>query len=260
MYKDCHIKETIMAFYNCVLFDMDDTLLDFTASEDAAIHETLEHFELENIDDACEKYKAINKALWQKLDRGEIKQDKLVVVRFEQLLKETGAKKSAAEMNKYYLDALSSHCDMYVGVEEMLDELSQVATLAIVSNGIEYVQTKRLRDSGIEKYFDAVAVSGKVGVSKPSRRIFDFVLTELGIENRSKVLVVGNSLSTDVQGGKNAGLKTCLLDTSDTNAAEQTQGSVKPDYVIKGYEQLLRIVMEEDELANVGSNEKRHQV
>ncbi|NCC06806.1 MAG: noncanonical pyrimidine nucleotidase, YjjG family [Clostridia bacterium] len=246
-----------MAFYNCLLFDMDDTLLDFAAAEDAAIHETLEHFEFDDIDSACEKYKAINKLLWQKLDKGEIKQDKLVVLRFEQLLREVGKLGNAAEMNKFYLGALSTHCDIYVGVDEMLDELSQVATLAIVSNGIEYVQARRLKDSGIEKYFDAVAVSGKIGASKPARRIFDAVLTELGIENRSKVLVVGNSLSTDVQGGKNAGLKTCLL---NTNGEDLPENSVKPDYVIKGYEQLLRIVMEEDELTNVGSQEKRHQV
>ncbi|MFQ9679928.1 MAG: HAD-IA family hydrolase [Ruthenibacterium lactatiformans] len=100
-------------------------------------------------------------------------------------------------------------------------------------------------------------VSGRVGATKPARKIFDTALNTLGIENRKKVLMIGDSLKADIAGGTGAGIDTCWC---NFRGAVLPEGAPQPTYTIQGYEELLRIVMEEEELANAGSKEKRHQL
>lgn len=246
-----------LAFYNCLLFDIDGTLLDFHASEETAIRETLAHYNFADIEAAVIAYREINNALWAALERGEIRQEKLVMQRFEKLLAAFSMQGDAVQMNDYYLTKLSARADVFDGAEDALKDLAEVATLAVVSNGIEHVQVNRLAESGLEQYFDAVFISSKVGAAKPVRKIFDVALNTLGIEKRDKVLVVGDSLKADIAGGKNAGLSTCWCNFNDALLPED---AVKPTHIIHGYEELMRIVMEEEELSNVGSPEKRHQL
>lgn len=246
-----------MAHYYCLLFDVDGTILDFAAAEDAALRETLSNFSLSETEETIHKYLQINSALWAALEQGKIRQDKLVVQRFAQLLDALGAAGDPAEMNNYYLSRLSTHADTFEGAEDALRELAEVATLAVVSNGVERVQTGRLESSGLRKYFDDVFISSRVGASKPARKIFDTAIRTLGIENRSKILMIGDSLKADIAGGINAGIDTCWCNFNDE---ELPADAPQPTYIIHDYEELLRVVMEEEELANVGNKEKRHQV
>ena len=245
-----------MAVYHCVLFDLDGTLLDFSAAEHGALMETLEHFDFPATEQTEQIYRSINDALWAALERGEIRQEKLVVRRFEKLQEELGIKQDPVQMNAYYLARLTQRADVFPEVENVLKELAEVATLVIVSNGVENVQLGRLERAGILPYFDGVFISGKVGASKPSRKIFDVALNSLGIENRKKVLMVGDSLRADVSGGAAAGLDTCWCNFKDAPMPEKE----KPTYTITNLEQLFEIVMEEEELANVGNPDKRHMV
>ena len=105
-------------------------------------------------------------------------------------------------MNKFYLDQLSTHPDLASpNVLDVLRELSEVATLAVVTNGFDRVQSRRVRESGILDFVEDVFVSEKMDSEKPNRKIFDAALRALGVENREHVLMVGDSLSSDVQGG-----------------------------------------------------------
>ncbi len=249
-----------LAFYYCLLFDVDGTLLNFEASEAGALHETLAHFSLPDTDETVASYHAINNSLWAALEQGKLRQDKLVVQRFEKLLGtlgERGKGVNPVKMNEYYLAQLSKRADIFDGVVETLNELAEVATLAVVSNGVEKVQMGRLERSGLERFFDGVFISGRVGAPKPSRRIFDTALNTLGIENRKKVLMVGDSLKADIAGGAGAGLDTCWCNFHDLPLPE---GAPKPTHIIHSIDELLPIVMEEEELANVGNPEKRHTV
>lgn len=246
-----------MAFYHCLLMDLDGTLLDFEKSEDAAIRNTLAHFDFPADDTAVQQYRAINSALWAALERGEIKQEKLVVQRFQKLLTQLGKTGDAVQMNDYYLTQLSLGADMMDGAQETLRELAEVATIAIVSNGVERVQTGRLERSGLDQYVDEVFISSKVGASKPAQKIFDTAIRTLGIENRKKVLVIGDSLKADIAGGKNAGLVTCWCNFKGVPLPE---GAQKPDHTIQSLDELLKIVMEQEELDNVGMQERRHQI
>ncbi len=243
-----------MAYYHCLLFDVDGTLLDFKAAENHALQDTLAHFGLPQTQQVLAAYHTINDSLWAALERGEIRQEKLVVRRFEQLLQQLDVQLDAAAVNDYYLSQLAGRSDTYPEVHETMNELAEVATLAVVSNGVERVQKKRLAQAGLDKYFDGFFVSERVGASKPSRRIFDTALRTLGVENREKVLMIGDSLKADIAGGAGAGLATCWCNFAGQPEPERE----KPTHTICDLHELLEIVMEPEELENVGNPEKRH--
>ena len=244
-----------MAYYYCLLLDADNTLLDFDEAERKALNETFTQFELPVDAETVALYDRINKGLWAALDRGEMKAEKLAVERFSRLGKELNRPLDAQQMSRAYLEQLAQHGDIVPGALEALKELSEVATLAVVTNGFEKVQMNRLALSGLDRYLDGVFVSEKVGATKPSKKIFDTALNTLGIEHRDRVLVVGDSLRTDVLGGGKLGLHTCWY-----NPNGQEPGDAQPTYTVTRLEELYPIVMEAEELANVGSKNRKHQL
>jgi YjjG family noncanonical pyrimidine nucleotidase len=243
-----------MAKYYCILFDADNTLLDFDTAESKALADTLIHYGIEPDQETVQTYRTINAALWTQLEAGQIRREKLMNERFTRFLKTINAAGNGAEMNRYYLEQLGSHPDVMPGALDVLHELAEVATLAVVTNGFEKVQTRRAQESGIMEYMEAAFVSEKMDCEKPNRKIFDAALRSLGVECREHVLVVGDSLSSDIQGGNNAGLDTCWL---NLHHVENT-GKVRPTYEISSLEELYKIVMEPEELANVGGKNRRH--
>ena len=246
-----------MAKYYCILFDADNTLLNFDAAENKALAETLVNYGIEPDAETVQTYRTINEELWRQLEKGQIRREKLFGERFSRFLKAINAAGDGVEMNRCYLEQLSTHPDlMSPEVLDVLRELSEVATLAIVSNGAQKVQTRRLAESGVMNFMEDVFISEKMGCEKPNARIFDAALRALGVENREHVLMVGDSLSSDVQGGVNAGLDTCWY---NPNHAENP-GKVVPTYEISSLEELYPLVMEPEELANVGLKNRRHQL
>ena len=243
-----------MAKYNCIMMDIDNTLLDFDAAEHKALLETLQQFSLPCDEAAVSRYHEINSSLWGELNKGKIRRDKLVVERFDRFVKEIGAAAKATELNRAYTEHLATHADVIPGAEEALQELAEVATMIAVSNGTESVERGRLKLSGFEKYFDDIFISETVGVSKPNPKIFQMAMRKLGIEHSDKVLVVGDSLSADIQGGVNAGLDTCWVNFAN----EENKTGIQPKYTVHSYEELYRIVMEPEELENVGVRNRRH--
>ena len=245
-----------MAKYYCILFDADNTLLNFDAAENKALAETLVNYGIEPDAETVQTYRTINEELWRQLEKGQIRREKLFGERFSRFLKAINAAGDGVEMNRYYLEQLSTHPDlMSAEVLDVLRELSEVATLAIVSNGAQKVQTRRLAESGVMNFMEDVFISEKMGCEKPNARIFDAALRALGVENREHVLMVGDSLASDIQGGSNAGLDTCWYNPNHT----ENPGKVIPTYEIASLEELYPLVMEQEELANVGLKNRRHQ-
>ena len=245
-----------MAKYYCILFDADNTLLNFDAAESKALAETLVNYGIEPDAETVQTYRTINEELWRQLEKGQIRREKLLNERFSRFLKAIDAAGDGAEMNRYYLEQLSTHPDLVnPGVLDVLREISEVATLAVVSNGFQKVQTRRLAESGVANFMEDVFVSEKLDSEKPNRKIFDAALRALGVENREHVLMVGDSLTSDIQGGANAGLDTCWFNPNHT----ENPGKVIPTYEIASLEELYPLVMEQDELANVGLKNRRHQ-
>ena len=157
-------------------------------------------------------------------------------------------------MNDRYEELLATHADVLPGALTALEELGEVATLAIVSNGAVAVQQARNRDSGVERYMDGVYISEKIGAAKPSAKLFEHVLKDLGITNRSRVLMVGDDLLADIKGGQNAGIDTCWVNFKN----EENTTEVHPKYEIHSYEELYKLVMEPEELENIGVRNRRH--
>ena len=245
-----------MAKYYCILFDADNTLLNFDAAENKALAETLVNYGIEPDAETVQTYRTINEELWRQLEKGQIRREKLFGERFSRFLKAIDAAGDGAEMNRFYLEQLSTHPDlMSAEVLDVLRELSEVATLAIVSNGAQKVQTRRLAESGVMNFMEDVFISEKMGCEKPNARIFDAALRALGVENREHVLVVGDSLTSDIQGGVNAGLDTCWFNPGHA----ENPGKVTPTYEIASLEELYPLVMEPEELANLGLKHRRHQ-
>ena len=245
-----------MAKYYCILFDADNTLLNFDAAESKALADTLVNYGIEPDAETVQTYRTINEELWRQLEKGQLRREKLMSERFTRFLKAIDAAGDGAEMNRYYLEQLSLHPDLASPeVLDVLRELSEVATLAVVTNGFQKVQSRRLAESGVGNFLEDVFVSEKLDAEKPSRKIFDAALRALGVENREHVLMVGDSLTSDVQGGINAGLDTCWFNPHH----QENPGKILPTYEISSLEELYPLVMEEEELANIGQKNRRHQ-
>lgn len=246
-----------MAKYYCILFDADNTLLDFDAAESKALADTLRNYGIEPDAETVQTYRTINGELWRQLEKGQIRRDKLMAERFTRFLKAVNAAGSGAEMNQYYLDQLSTHPDLAApNVLDVMKELAEVATLAVVTNGFDRVQSRRVAESGLKEFVEEVFVSEKLDSEKPNRKIFDTALRSLGVENRERVLMVGDSLTSDIQGGVNAGLDTCWFNPGHA----ENPGKVSPTYEIASLEELYPLVMEPEELANLGLKHRRHQL
>lgn len=244
------------ANYSCLLFDVDGTLLDFSAAEKEAILGTLEQYGLPSNEETAALFSQINASLWAALEQGQIKKDKLTVQRFTQLLQQLDAKGDAVHMNNDFMTRLSAGAMPYPGAAELLEELAEFATLAVVSNGTQRVQMSRLEKSGLLAYFDDIFVSEKLGVTKPSPKFFYLALKHLGVKNRSRVLVIGDSLTADIKGGINAKLDTCWCNWGN----EEAPPNIQPTHIARSYEQLKLIAVGEEELKLAELREKRHTV
>ena len=174
-----------------LLMDIDDTLFDFQTGYKRALRAALAQFGVECTPQLLELYGSINDCLWERFERGEIAKDALY-----------------AACNEAYHNALRLQHDLMPHCEQVLRQLHERYQICIVTNGSTDIQTRRIADSGMAKYFDRVFISEQMGCKKPDREFFDKVFAELGEENRACAVMIGDSLSSDMQGGRNAGLPT----------------------------------------------------
>lgn len=244
-----------MAIYTCVLLDVDNTILDFDAAERQALTDMLAEYELPRDEAAYDTYHKVNRELWDSLAKGQLNKQKLFQIRFSRFMQamqlpDNGKGKA---MNDRYEELLATHADLLPGALTALEELSEVATLALVSNGAIAVQESRIAASGIDRYMDGI-FSEKVGAAKPSAKLFEHAFRDLGITNKSRVLMVGDDLLADIKGGLNAGVDTCWFNPGNL----ENKSGITPKYTVSSYEELYRIVMEPEELENIGVRNRRH--
>ncbi len=197
-----------------IFLDADETLLDFPSGERAALKATLEHYGLRFTDEVYRGYSDENLRLFKLLERGEIERKELVATRFEGLLSRLGARDiSAADMNGYYIDRLSLCAATIDGAHEMCRELSGRYKLYIATNGAMISQMGRLKSTGLLEYMTDVFISEAIGVNKPSAEFFEYCFDKIGDRERDKYIILGDSLTSDMLGGRNAGIATCLFDS-----------------------------------------------
>lgn len=195
--------------YTTILFDLDHTLFDFDTSETKAFRAALEQNGVHLVDGLHGLFVNINKALWVRVEAGEITPNDVRTVRFEQLFEQTGIEADARTIADDYIDGLGAFGDLYPGARELLEELSSQATLALVSNGIGVVVRTKVERLDLERYFNAIVVSGEVGIAKPHGRFFDIAFEQLAHPDKAATLMIGDNLASDIAGGINYGIDTC---------------------------------------------------
>lgn len=224
--------------YTTILFDADDTLLDFHLAEYQAIKSVLLEFGLPYDDSVISAYSEINLSFWKLLELGQIKKDELKIRRFEAFCERMGFKVDAEKMAFMYMEALSNQNPLKEGAEELCKNLFGKYHLYIITNGIRHIQTRRFSTCPISKYFDKIFISEEIGFEKPKIEFFDAVSAQIPGFDKRKTLVVGDSLTSDIQGGINYGLDTCWFNP---------KGKAKPDgmditYEISRLEEIYEIL------------------
>jgi len=223
-----------------ILWDVDGTLLNFEASEKNAIQRLFYEYGFgECPDEKVKRYSQINKDYWERLERKELTKPEILVGRFEKFFEEVGIKTSyAQEFNDKYQERLGDtivfNDDSYEIVRSLHGKIPQY----VVSNGTIFAQTKKLRVSGFGILMDGIFLSEQVGFEKPNIEFFDIVLETIKAKDRSQVLIVGDSLTSDILGGTNAGLKTCWYNPKGL----LSKGNVRIDYEIKDLHEIYSIL------------------
>ena len=227
--------------YNTILFDADGTLFDFHKSEAEAIKRTMTLFGIEPTEERVKKYSEINDGLWKMLEKGEIEKSVLLYHRFELFCDYYGFRGDAKEMAKTYMESLSENAHLFDGATELCKKLSECFDLYIVTNGVEFIQKRRFAKSGLSEYFSGVFISGVIGYEKPSVKYFEYV--EAAIENfdKSKTVIVGDSLSSDIKGGIAFG-----IDTLWYNPKKQVKATdMEITHIAESFDEIYAYLVEE---------------
>ena len=230
-----------MKKYTTILFDADDTLLDFGKDETQALTAIMEKYGIETSEENITAYKEINVSLWKALERGEIDKPTLKQVRFRLFFEKIGFEttEDPFKINEEYLANLSGGGNLCHGAKELIESLkSQGYDLYIVTNGIANTQRKRLTKSGILPYFTDIFVSETIGYQKPRKEYFDYVLSHIKEKDISRVLLVGDSLTSDIKGSVDAGI-TCAWLRHNVTA---DYSGYSPDFVIDSIEQVKSLL------------------
>lgn len=223
--------------FQWIFLDADQTLFDFHKAEKTALSCLLEEYGLPGGKETQALYHEINGCLWKQFELGEVTRTQLQRLRFERLLAALGMFDGPApeEMNSRYLDFLSQGAYLLPGAELLCKALFEAGyRLAIITNGISRSQHARFAASPLQPYFEKLFVSEDLGCQKPQKEYFDKVCAEIGLADRSQALIVGDSLSSDIQGGHNSGIPTCWFCQEPQSVPEQPC----PDYIITHLTQL----------------------
>ena len=227
-----------------VLWDVDGTLLDFLTAERAAVRRCFSIFGLGECTDAMlDDYSAINVRWWKKLERGENTKPEILTGRFREFFEKYGLDVSAAEaFNEEYQYRLGDTIVFFPGALEALEALKGRVLQCAVTNGTKTAQRRKLALSGMDRIFDHVFISDDLGAEKPSPRFFQLVFRRIGPIPPEEVLIVGDSMTSDIRGGVNAGIRTCWY-----NPWGRTNGSGLPvDYEITSLSEVPGIVAAEN--------------
>ncbi len=224
--------------YEVVLFDLDYTLFDSKRSEGEAILASLQECSIDGTPKMLASYKAINERLWKLLEDGGISLEKLRVQRFELLLEEFAINLDAKFLADSYTRNLGVYGGLLPGASTLLESLENRVKLGLVTNGVSHTQRTRLANFDIAKYFQAIVVSGEFGNPKPSPAMFAEALRILEHTEKATVIMVGDSLNSDMRGAANFGIDSCWYNPS--NAANPT--GVPVTHIATSFAQIYEIL------------------
>ena len=216
-----------------LFLDLDDTILDFKKAERIAIAKTIRDFDVEPTEEVLNRYHVINKWHWEQLELGKLTRAEVLENRFAVLFQELGKEVDATACARTYEKNLSIGHYFLPGAEEAVDSLHKKYRLFLASNGTASVQKGRMTSANLYRFFEKVFVSQEIGYNKPSKAYFDACFAQIPGFDPAKAVMVGDSLSSDIKGGINAGIKTVWGNPDHKNC-----GDIRPDYEIEALSQL----------------------
>ena len=225
--------------YKFLLFDLDHTLLDFDAAEDVALSHLLKEEGVEDIQAYKDYYVPMNKALWKDLEQKKITKSDLVNTRFSKLFAHFGIENDGVYLAERYQFYLSQQGQVFSGAMELLDSLiDRGYELYAATNGITYIQTGRLEQSAIAPFFKEIFISEQLHTQKPDAAFYEKIGARIPNFNKNHALMIGDSLSADIQGGNNAGIDTIWYNPPHL----ENKSLAQPTYEVDSYQALLELL------------------
>ena len=217
-----------------LFLDLDDTILDFHKAERIALSKTIRQFGVEPTEEVRSRYHVINKWHWEQLEQGKLTREEVLQNRFGVLFEELGVAADKEACARAYEKNLSIGHFFLPGAEEAVERLSKKYRLFLASNGTASVQHGRMTSANLYRFFEKVFVSQEIGHNKPSKAYFDGCFAQIPGFEPEKAIIVGDSLTSDILGGINAGIRTCWVNPGHAPA----RADIQPDYEIEALPQL----------------------
>ena len=226
-----------MIKYNTIMFDVDDTILDFKKGEEQALRSLFSEIGAPQNSRIINEYRKINRMLWLNFEKGETDRDYIFRSRFTMLFRKYGIEVDGDDMEQRYRRYLDMQHDQIEGAHDVLGYLHSKCHLYVVTNGVSSTQYRRLSDAKMDTYFEKIFVSDDIGYQKPMREFFETVTAQIPEYDPKKTLIVGDSLNADILGGMNMGMDTCWFNRFDEKASD-----IVPHYEINELSEIFEIV------------------
>ena len=227
-----------MKKYEVLLFDVDGTLLDFDKAEEDGIEGLLKHYGVPVTAENKHKYHITNKRYWEMLERGEITRDRLLGQRFEEFFGEFGVQVNGNEVDALYRQYLNASAVLIDGAIDLFQSVKGKYPLYIVTNGVAATQYNRLAKSGLDKYFDGIFISEEANAQKPQIAFFEYCFEKMGRRDVENMLIIGDSLTSDMRGGNNAGIDTMWFNPK----GEENHTEVHLDYIVTTLDEIKEML------------------
>lgn len=224
-----------------ILFDLDNTLFDFNKAERIALSKTLTKVGIKPTEAIIARYSELNLAQWKRLELGELTREQVKTGRYELLFEELGVNYPAQNATAIYESFLAIGHFFMEGAQELLEKLSADASyrLYLVTNGTKKVQEGRLASSGIAHYFTGIFISEEIGYDKPRIEYFEKCFAQIPDFQKEKTVIVGDSLTSDIKGGINAGIGTVWFNPSHS----ENKTDCVPDCEIHALQELPKALL-----------------
>ena len=211
--------------YKILLFDLDDTLLDFGANEADSLNKLFQQHGYEFSNELFQLYHSVNRQLWTDYENGKISLDIVLNTRFSETMLRLGEVVDGIEWESMYRELLGNGCQLMEGALEACQRLSAFHRLFVITNGVARTQIKRLKQSGLYNFFEDVFDSQSIGFQKPSKEFFDYVMSHIIDFSKKEALVIGDSLNTDIKGGLLSGMDTCWMNAKLQKGSAEIQST-----------------------------------